>query len=173
LPDRQEEIRQAAAVHEARTAAIKALGRRARTRRDLERRLLAKGLPEAAITEALDWLADRGYVNDELYAQTRLETLRKRRWGAEAIRQKLAQEGVPGPVAAEALSQQAEELHETELACDLAREREARLGALPWPQRRSRIYQYLARRGFAAEVISAALAQIEPADRSSEGSEEA
>lgn len=163
LPDQQDEIRQAAAVQEARTAAVRALGRRALTRADLRRKLLSRGLPEEAVAQTLDWLADLKYLNDEQYAQQRWQALSQRKLGAQGIAWKLSQEGVPKDVIQELQAQHTEELNETELARELAERREATLQKLPWPQRRARLYAFLARRGFGSEAIAAALEGLEAA----------
>jgi len=64
LPDEQDAIGRRAARYEARLAAVKALGRRALTRAELQRKLLACKLPEQAVRETLDWLAERKYLDD-------------------------------------------------------------------------------------------------------------
>jgi regulatory protein len=161
LPETQAEIRQAAALQEAKQAAVKTLGRRARTRSDLQRRLLARGLPQEAVAETLDWLTDRGYLDDEQYAHERWQALSQRTLGAQAIFYKLVQEGVPRPVAEQIRAAQDTVLHETEQVRALARQRNESLSKLPWPQRRQRLYAYLARRGFDGEAISDALARLE------------
>ena len=161
LPEAQEEIRQSAAVQDAKVAAVQALGRRARTRADLRRRLLGKGLPEAAVAEALQWLADRKYLDDEQYAEQRWSALEQRKLGAEGIAWKLVAEGVPREVAERLQAERAEELNETERVREIAAQRNASLRNVPWPQRRSRLYSYLARRGFSSEAIAEALTRLE------------
>lgn len=157
LPDQQEELRQAAALQEARIAAVRALGRRALTRADLQRRLVSRGLPETAVEQTLNWLADHKYLDDEQYAQQRWQALLQRKLGAQGIAWKLAQEGVPKYVIQKLQAQYTEELNETELARELAERREATMRKVPWPQRRARLYAFLARRGFGSEAIAEAL----------------
>ncbi|MEN6305470.1 MAG: regulatory protein RecX [Armatimonadia bacterium] len=166
LPDQQDEIRQAAALQEARTAAVRALGRRALTRADLRRRLSSRGLPETAVEQTLNWLADRKYLDDEQYAQQRWQALAQRKLGAQGIAWKLAQEGVPKDVIQKLQAQQTEELNETELARELAERREATMQKVPWPQRRGRLYVFLARRGFGSDAIAEALERLEAARES-------
>lgn len=168
LPEAQEDIRQAAALHETKKAAVKALGRRSRTREGLGRDLLRRGFPESAVADVLQWLADRHYLNDELYARSRLETLRQRKLGTAAIQYKLLQEGVPREMVESVLAEQARDFEETEVACELATRHDRRWAALEWPRRRQKIYQLLARRGFTSETIREALARIESEDSSSE-----
>jgi regulatory protein len=166
-PAEQEEIRQTAALQEAKTAAVKALGLRARTRADLERRLLSSGHPQQAVTQTLDWLADRKYLDDEHYAHERWAALSQRKLGAQAIYRKLLQEGVPRALAEAVRAAQDATLHETEQVRELAYQRNAGLQKLPWPQRRQRLYAFLARRGFQSEAIVDALARLESEESSS------
>ncbi len=161
-------LRQTIALHETRDAALRALGQRARTRADLGQRLTTRGYPDWAVTATLDWLAERGLLDDAQYAQDRVVSLRQRRLGSRAIELKLQQEGVPQDLIREVMAQRAEELHETELARKTAEQLNARWGAQEWPRRRARIYQYLARRGFDGETIADALERLEPGDESSE-----
>jgi regulatory protein len=161
LPEAQEEIRQAAALQEAKVAAVKALGTRARTRSDLQHKLLSRGLPQQAVTQTLDWLADRKYLDDEKYAHQRWQSLSQRKLGAQAILHKLVQEGVPRALAEQVMAAQDGVLDETEQVLELARQRHEGLRKLPWPQRRQRLYGFLARRGFASEAISEALVRLE------------
>lgn len=161
LPATQDEIRQTAALQEAKVAAVKALGIRARTRTELQRKLLLRGLPPAAVTETLDWLASRNYLDDEQYAQQRWQSLSQRKLGSQAIFRKLVQEGVPKAIAEQVMAAQDTTLHETELVRELAMQRNENLKKLPWPQRRQRLYGFLARRGFSGEAISEALARLD------------
>jgi len=172
-PETQEEIRRQAAQHEARVAAVRMLGRRALTRAELRRRLLARELPEQAVEATLDWLAELQYLNDEQYAERRWEQLRQRHMGAQGIVHKLRHEGVPGEVAEEIRARQGDEAQDEALALELADQRNHELRHIPWPQRRQRLYQHLARRGFDSEIIQVALGRLSPDDGSSEVSEEA
>lgn len=166
--DALETLRQTIAQHETREAALRALGQRARTRADLRQRLLARGHPERAVAETLEWLAERGLIDDEQYAQDRVTSLQRRRLGSRAIELKLRQEGVPHDLTRDVMAERAGELHETELARDLAEQLNARWSAQEWPRRRARIYQQLTRRGFAGDAITEALARLQPEDESSE-----
>jgi regulatory protein len=172
-PATQEEIRRQAARHEARVVAVQMLGRRALTQVELRRRLLSRGLPEEAVATTLDWLAELGYLNDEQYAERRWETLQQRRMGAQGIVYMLLHEGVPGEVADKIRSRQGDPAQDEALARELAEKRNADLQRVPWPQRRQRLYAYLARRGFEAETTREVLGRLEPDDDSSEVSEEA
>lgn len=165
IPAQQDEIRRAVALHEAKLAAVRALGRRAQTQAELRRRLLRRGLPEEAVAEALSWLADRGYLDDKQYAEQRWSALEQRKLGAEGIRWKLLEEGVPREIAEQVQADRAGQLNETELARELCEQRNQSLRNVPWPQRRQRLYAFLARRGFGSEAIIEALSRLDLQDQ--------
>src|SRR5262245_61775316 len=96
-------------AHDAQEAALRALERRRRTRRELERRLSNKGFDPAATREALDRLERVGLVNDLEYARAFLrERLGHRTVGARLVRGQLLTRGVPGPIADLALTEAAQ-----------------------------------------------------------------
>lgn len=173
LPEVQAKIRKTAGSLAARQVAVKALGRRARTRLDLQQILERKDFGETAITEALDWLTEHGYINDEHYAHERLAALQRRGLGSQGILYTLRREGISEELAAEVVGQQADTLQETERACELARQQISRWAAVPWLKQRRRLYAFLVRRGFGEESIREALACIEPSADSSDLIEEA
>lgn len=172
-PEMQDEYRRQAAQQEARVSAVRMLGRRALTQSELRRRLLRQRLPEDAVAATVQWLAELGYLDDEQYAERRWESLRQRRMGTQGIVHTLLHEGVPGEVADEIRSRQDDAAQDEALASELAEKRNADLQRVAWPQRRQRLYMFLARRGFDAETINAAVGRLEPECDSSEVSEEA
>lgn len=175
-PAQLEQIRQQAQLYETQEHALRMLGRRAFTKAELRRRLLRYGHPAEAVEQTVRWLAELGYLNDEQYALSRWETLRQRHLGAAGIFQILRREGVSAELARQICAAQGDEAQEYALAHELAARRNALLRHVPWPQRRQRLYAFLARRGFDYEVIAEALetlALTEDDESSSEVNEEA
>ena len=172
-PAMQDEIRQQASLQEARVAAVRMLGQRALTQVELQRRLTRRGFAEQSVNATVKWLAELGYLNDEQYAERRWETLRQRHMGTQGIVHTLLHEGVPGEVADEMRARRDDSSEDAALARELAEKRNADLQRVPWPQRRQRLYAFLARRGFDGETIREALERLMPDDWTSEVSEEA
>lgn len=134
---------------EAKSAAIRLLAHRARTRGYLEDRLRGKGLAAEAVEEALGDLQRAGYVDDEQYARDRIEALlRKSKQGPPALIQKLVQEKVDGDVAERIVHETLRDEDLSEWAREVASERSERLRDLDAPTARRRLYGYLKRRGF-------------------------
>ena len=125
---------------EAKSAAVRLLAGRARTRADLETRLRSKGMASEAIEQAIGDLQRAGYIDDEQYARDRIEDLlRSSRRGAAALVHERLEGEDPG-----------------EWALETAMERAGSLRGLNEETARRRLYGYLKRRGFAdAEALRA------------------
>lgn len=149
---------------EAKTAAVRLLASRARTRADLEQRLRSKQLEAEAVTQALDDLARAGYVDDEAYARQRLdELLRGSKRGAPALVQTLIGDGLSKELAERVVAERLAEEDPREWALDAARERLPRLRGLERETARRRLFGYLQRRGFDATEALGATDEVLPA----------
>ncbi len=164
LPDVRDELQEADSTREARIASVRMLGRRAMTQRALYERLQRRGHPHEAAKKAVNWLTERGFLDDRQYAAGRLEVLKGKRTGLMGMQMTLRREGVEQELAEEMIAQFAHGsgFDEVAEACALAEERNARLQDVPWPKRRNRIYGFLKRRGYDDEAVFAALDHIAP-----------
>ena len=141
------ELRRAEALE----AATRALRHRDRSRGALRARLRAAGIAPAACEDALDTLANAGIVDDDRFALARATALAERGSGDALIRADLAAAGVPEHIVGTAL----EALEpESERATSVAAARGESVATARW----------LARRGFAAEAIEAALPRLVAGD---------
>jgi SOS response regulatory protein OraA/RecX len=138
---------------ELRNAEALALASRALRRRDLSRRRLAERLEHAGVTSgaerhALTTLTDAGAVDDARLARVRASSLAERGWADASIAARLA----------------AEEIAEADVRAALQAlpredERAAELAAGVGDARKA--WALLARRGFDAETIEAAVATLD------------
>ena len=148
---------------EAKTAAVRLLAGRARTRADLERRLRSRELAAEAVTQALDDLARAGYVDDVAYARERIEqVLRDGKRGAAALIDRLIGDGLPAELA-ERWSPSGSPMRTRVWALEAARERLPRLRGLERETARRRLFGYLQRRGFDASEALGATDEVLPA----------
>lgn len=143
-------------VHE---VALRMLGRRALSRRELAERLARRGFPPAAIRAELHRLEAAGLLDEEAVAASVVAgTLRRgagRRMAAAALRRRrIAREAADGALSA--LDPEAERA-----ALDQAVARAARRhpGFERLPEVRRKVIRYLLARGFGAGEIRAALAE--------------
>ncbi len=159
-------------IFRARDAALSLLSHRARSRAELRRRLERKSLSGGAIEQAMGWLDERGYLDDDAFADAFIrDRLRLRPRGRVGLLQELRKKGVARDVAASAIERvlDAEDVDELALATDAAEawlRRNARVVEAARASRddaaraRHRLYGHLARRGFAPDAIRDALGRV-------------
>jgi regulatory protein len=85
-------------------AAAKALARRDRSAGDLVAYLEQHGIEAAAAAQAVERLAQAGYIDDSRLARNRAEALAGRGWGDEGIRHDLVRRALPGEAVEAALA---------------------------------------------------------------------
>lgn len=156
-------------VWKAREAAYSLLAYRARTRVELQRRLRRKGFPDDVIETCVASLIDKGYVDDEAFAESFVrDRVRLRPRGPRRLVQELRAKGVDPAVAEPVVEEvfEAEDVSEVELARAAATKwarshlgTEAPQGAAR-RKSRERLYRYLARRGFAGDAVRTAMNEV-------------
>lgn len=143
-------LRALADIEAAERAALRALARRAHARHDLERRLVKRQHPRAAVDTALERLAARGLLDDRRFAE-RYAALRavRGRGPARLIRDLLAQ-GVERRTAEDAVRHALDDegIDPGVEARAVAVRRASQLGGLPGRVRKRRLLAFLMRRGY-------------------------
>lgn len=145
--------------------ALGLLAVRARSRRELERRLLQAGFEAAEVTDVLERLEHVGLIDDDAFAAQVVEhAFGVKRSGRRAVASTLAAAGVPRDVIETALSRGGED--EEERAHALAASRAPRLRSLEPAKAFSRLTSLLVRRGYGPEMARAAARKALAIDRS-------
>lgn len=167
---RYRELRERAEVALARESALRLLAHRARAREELRRRLRRKDHPERAIEEVLRWLDERGYVDDDAFAESFIrDRLRLRPRGPFALAQELRAKGVSAETAERVVARvmDAEGVDEAGLARQAAEAWARKNPSLRDPRDRDeyaaarrRLYGHLARRGFGGEALREAIEAV-------------
>jgi regulatory protein len=135
--------------------ALGLLAVRARSRRELERRLLQAGFDGTEIADVLERLEHVGLVDDEAFAAQVVEhAFGVKRSGRRAVASSLAAAGVPRDVIEDALAQGGET--EDERADALATSRASRLRSLEPAKAFSRLTSLLVRRGYSPDLARSA-----------------
>jgi regulatory protein len=151
------EIRASTSAERVMGDAYRLLGHRARSRGELRRRLLDKEHDESVVEDALQRLADDGFLDDAEFARSYVADKRRLGgWGAERIRRGLRELDVETSLIDDVLASGAEgEDDEFDRALTILR----RKGApdRPVESERRRAYQALLRRGFSSSVAYAAV----------------
>lgn len=142
-------------------AAVRFLGPRPRSIAEIHRHLRSKRFDDTAIDQAIDQLRAQRYLDDEAFARYWVEQRDQHRpRGERAIVSELIQKGVSRDVIDLAIG-------EREPDADVKRAREAirrpitRWLTLSEVDRKRRIHQYLAQRGFSYDVIEEVIARPE------------
>ena len=134
-------LKEAAGVSNIKTTAADLVGRRAMSRRDLEKKLQEKGASETEARYAGEWLEAIGALDDGAYAAALVRHCGDMGYGPRRAREKLREKGVPQELWDEAL----DELLQSKLH-----------GRSPEDKEKKRLTDALLRRGFSwGEVRSA------------------
>ena len=136
-------LKEAAGVSNVKVTAADLVGRRAMSRRDLERKLRDKGASEADARYAAEWLEAIGAINDADYAALLARHCADLGYGPARVREKLYEKGVPRELWEDALAQ----LPEPDVQIDRFLESKLR-GRLPEEKEKKRLTDALLRRGF-------------------------
>lgn len=136
-------LKGAAGISNVKVAAADLVGKRAMSRKDLERKLQDKGASEAEARYAAEWLEAIGAIDDADYAELLARHYGNLGYGPAYVRQKLYEKGIPRDLwdeAMDALPEPAEHI---------GRFLESKLhGRLPDEKEKKRLTDALMRRGF-------------------------
>nr|WP_325222521.1 regulatory protein RecX [uncultured Oscillibacter sp.] len=144
-------LKEAAGVSNTRAAAADLIGKRAMSRRDLERKLQEKGASETEARYAAEWLEAIGALNDVEYAAALVRHYSRLGYGPARVREKLYEKGVPRELWEDAL----EELPADGGQVDAFLRSKLR-GRTPDEKEKRRLTNALLRRGFPWGEVKAA-----------------
>jgi regulatory protein len=156
-----EALRQAEQKQRALGDALRLLSYRPRSVAEVQKRLRDRGYTPDQIEAVVSRLRAAGMLDDSAFAQAWVEN---RQLGSPRGRQGLAaelrQKGVAPEVIAGVLDEAVEEEDEAAQALELARGRARALAGLERPAFFRRLQSFLARRGFAADVVLQVVRQV-------------
>lgn len=143
--------------------AAAALGRRARSKHELERWLLQRGYDAADVAEAVARLSELGALDDSQYARafSRSRALGKG-MSRRRLQQELARRGVSREQADQAIAEVMDEeaVDERALLEAAARKKMTTLAGLDPDTAKRRLAGFLARRGYDASAVSAVVRKL-------------
>ena len=145
-------LKEAAGVSNVKARAADLIGKRAMSRRELERKLRDKGAPETEAQYAAEWLEAIGAIDDAAYAAALVRHHGAQGYGPGWIREKLREKGISRDLWEEAL----EQLPPPEEHIDRWLERRWK-GAAPDPAEVKRAAAALVRRGFSWSDVRSAM----------------
>lgn len=155
-----EELRQEDEWTRAKASGFDMLRARLFSRKELTDKLRRKGYSAEAVERAVSAIEELGYISDEEFAEAFVESrLRSKPKGRHALRRELRQKGIDKLTIERTLRAVSDE-DEREAALKLAQKQMRLYQNLPRETARRRLYQYLMRRGYRYEDVSAALRDV-------------
>ncbi len=141
-------------LERARAAALRLLKFRPRSESELKQRLAQKGFGPAAVEPLVSELKRQGLLDDTRFARLFVaQQMQARPAGRRMLVSRLRAKGVAAELATQTVATEAAGEDELELASRLAAKRAPALEGLPRVAAQRRLFGYLSRRGFSAEII--------------------
>ena len=148
-------LKEAAGVSNVKATAADLVGKRAMSRRDLERKLQNRGASETEARYAAEWMEAIGAINDADYAAVLARHCADLGYGPQRVREKLYEKGVPRELWDDAL----DALPDSAGQIDAFLERTLR-GRVPDQREKKRLCDALLRRGFSWPEVKAGLNRL-------------
>lgn len=145
--------RQTHNAEKARAYAFLLLKFRLRSEAELKLRLKQKGFSEELVKDTVEFLKDKKFIDDQLFAKGWVGSRLKRPFGLRKIKQELAQKGIAKEIIQDTLTQAKEHYSESQVVSQLARQRFSKLEGVEPLKAKARVYGYLMRRGFSPDVV--------------------
>jgi len=145
---------------------------RLRSEKELLQRLKQKGFSEELSQETVNFLKDKEFIDDRVFAKGWVSSRLKRPFGLRRIEQELVQKGLDKEVIEDALRQYRgqsrktgqspleEDYDEGSVIRDLAEKRFSKLKGIESLKARQRVYAYLIRRGFSPDLVGEACKKL-------------
>lgn len=150
-----QKLKEAAGVSNVKATAVDLVGKRAMSRRDLERKLQDRGASETEARYAAEWMEAIGAINDADYAAVLARHCADLGYGPQRVREKLYEKGVPRELWDDAL----DTLPDSAGQIDAFLERKLR-GRVPDQREKKRLCDALLRRGFSWPEVKAGLNRL-------------
>lgn len=150
-----QKLKEAAGVSNVKATAADLVGKRAMSRRDLERKLQDRGASETEARYAAEWMEAIGAINDADYAAVLARHCADLGYGPQRVREKLYEKGVPRELWDDTL----DTLPDSAGQIDAFLERKLR-GRVPDQREKKRLCDALLRRGFSWGDIRAAWSRL-------------
>jgi regulatory protein len=152
------ELQAADTVEQARLRALDLISYRPRSVREVQLRLKKAGAGDEAIAQVVERLKEAGLLDDDAFSRAWVDSrMRASPRSKRMIARELRQKGVSGTDIEAALA----EVDEEDAARRAALKRLPRLQGLTPMERKRKLYEHLARKGFDYETIERAIEKVE------------
>lgn len=141
-------------LNQAKTYAFLLLKFRQRSEKELAFRLAKKKFNPEVVRATVDFLKEKGFIDDRGFAKAWLESRLKKPYGLRRLVAELKIKGVDNKIIDERVSEIKGKYCEKDVVARLARERFEKLKNIDPVKAKSRVWAYLLRRGFSPETVA-------------------
>lgn len=133
---------------------------RLRSEHELHQRLENKKFNSRIIDEIISFLKEKGFIDDDYFAKTWVESRVKKPLGIKRLRQELIAKGIDKAIIDSRINEIRKNYPEEDVVARLAKDRLNKLKGCDPQKARKRVYAYLLRRGFSPETVIDAVTKI-------------
>lgn len=133
---------------------------RPRSEKEIYERLKKKKFDAEIIKEAIAFLKEKRFIDDNYFAKVWLESRLKRPLGLRRLKQELGLKGIAKEIIDSRLQEIKKKYCEGDIVREIARQRLCKLKNIEPAKVKSRIYGYLLRRGFSPDVVIDVINQL-------------
>lgn len=133
---------------------------RLRSENELHGRLKKKKFAEPAIRKAIDFLKEKRFIDDAVFASAWVDARLKKGMGPRRIARELAFKGIDKRLIEGELARIKEDYPEDETALEIALRKKEKMKDIDPQKMRQRIYGYLIRRGFSPDTVIGVLNEL-------------
>lgn len=133
---------------------------RLRSENELRQRLKKKKFDADIIEMTLFFLKDKGFIDDNYFAKTWIESRIKKPLGIRRLKAELSIKGINKAIIDTQIDEIKKSYSEEDIVGGIAKDRLNKLKGIDPQKAKKRVYAYLLRRGFSPEVVIDVISQI-------------
>jgi regulatory protein len=141
--------------------ALHLLSIRPRSAHELKERFVRDGFFDETVETSIHYLRENGYLNDELFAERFAKSkLQKKDIGETALRFELHKKGIPKSIIEKVIAKVYGDVSEQDHAVKAGKKKLRTIKTDDVSKKRQKLYQFLAQRGFSADVIRRVMEEL-------------
>ncbi len=143
----------------ARDYALKVVGFKDRTEKEIREKLTQKGYDEITIEDETQFLKNYGFINDSRYAERFIsDAINLKKWGKARIKTELLRKGIDREIIENTIEDAFSEIDDDRLLSEM--QRRFKNSDFSNIKERTRIFNFYLRRGFSPNEIKGAMNRI-------------
>ena len=140
-------------LQKARDYAFLLLKFRPRSENEIRQRLKKKKFDVGIIEMTLSFLKDKGFIDDDYFAKTWIESRIKKPLGIRRLKAELSIKGINKAIIDTQIDEIKKSYSEEDIVGGIVKDRLNKLKGIDPQKAKKRVYAYLLRRGFSPEVV--------------------